>query len=175
MRGSSPGYGILKAGLKHPLSKPIHSAPRHFISPSVTNKRFTYPHTRASKSRWQIWLVGAAGAGGFTFSLLGLKLEKDSTSSDNSSKLSSFPDINGSSVPVLGSPAPTLTLEEASAILRKGEGSLTFDTGDGCTGRFDYVRYASNSPVEDDYSFGTASGPGGRAGWRYWGIYDGHA
>lgn len=143
-----------------------------------STRAFTTRHTNAPPSstrsvRWRAARGAAAAtatatAGTALYALLGLKLDTEAKSS------ASFPTIEVEAEPSIRSPAPALSVEEATAKLRAQEGTLTFDAGGGHTGRFDYIRYASNSPVEDDYAFGSAAGPD-RQQWQYWGLFDGHA
>ena len=173
LRAVAPLRVFFRSTHHHPALRFASSSTRHGVP-------------RQSQSRWlAAGLATSAGLGTVAYSLLGLKLDSPSSFKENhgifNDKPSSFPDIESppapASLPKPQSPAPVLSVEEATAKLRQGQGSLSFDAGDGHKGRFDYVRYASNSPVEDDYSFGNAAGAGtdGRPLWRYWGIYDGHA
>ncbi|KAK7535030.1 protein phosphatase 2C [Phyllosticta citribraziliensis] len=79
-----------------------------------------------------------------------------------------------SAPPVFDSPVEALDLPAAENKLKKDQKSLRFEVSPGKNGRFDVVRLASNSPVEDEYAFGTAPGPG-NAPFAFWGVYDGHA
>ena len=161
------------------LLRGTHST-RRFCSANASKSTQQAGQTGKLQSRWLIArnaAVATAGAGTVAYSLLGFKLDSLKPES-HAGKPSSNPTIPTSpSSSFVQSSVPALTVEEASARLRQGEGSLAFDAGDGQKGRFDYCRYACNSPVEDDYSFGSAEGAGtdGRPDWRYWGIYDGHA
>lgn len=70
-----------------------------------------------------------------------------------------------------------LDVESATEILRKEEYSGTFGsaTSEGTQhGTFFKVRHASNSPVEDEYAFGSAPGVDNGL-WEFWGVFDGHA
>ncbi|KAK7526161.1 protein phosphatase 2C [Phyllosticta citriasiana] len=79
-----------------------------------------------------------------------------------------------SAPPVFDSPVEALDLPAAENKLKKDQKSFRFEVSSGKNGRFDVVRLASNSPVEDEYAFGTAPGPGQRP-VHFWGVYDGHA
>ncbi|KAK8189855.1 phosphatase 2C-like domain-containing protein [Phyllosticta capitalensis] len=79
-----------------------------------------------------------------------------------------------SAPPVFDSPVEALDLPAADKKLKRQEQSYSFEVSQGQNGRFDVVRLASNSPVEDEYAFGTAPGPGNTP-WAFWGVYDGHA
>lgn len=162
------------------LLQRAHSTRRSFGANASTS-RSTQQASQAGKlqSKWynaRNAAVATAGAGTVAYSLLGFKLDSLKPES-HAGKPSSYPTIPTPPPSSVQSSIPPLTVEEATARLRQGEGSLPFDAGDGKKGRFDYCRYACNSPVEDDYSFGSAegAGTGGRPDWRYWGIYDGHA
>jgi hypothetical protein len=68
-----------------------------------------------------------------------------------------------------------LSLPEANAKLRKEEGvAISKGSNDGRTIQTSYVRVASLSPVEDDFSYGSIDVGQGKQ-WQYWGVYDGHS
>ena len=74
----------------------------------------------------------------------------------------------------LESPSKVITMEKANAKLRKQMYSFNFESQDGNRGRIDIARVPSNEPVEDDWSVGVTTGPGGKQ-LAMAGVYDGHA
>ena len=78
------------------------------------------------------------------------------------------------SSPATQEPQP-LDLRAATAKLQEVESILPATrVGDKETPEHHIVRFASNSPIEDDYVSTTAPGPGGKK-WHFWGVFDGHA
>src|SRR6266700_1080474 len=78
------------------------------------------------------------------------------------------------SSPATQEPQP-LDLKAATAKLQEVESILpAARVGDKETPEHHIVRFASNSPSEDDYVSTAAPGPGGKK-WYFWGVFDGHA
>ncbi|EKG12497.1 Protein phosphatase 2C manganese/magnesium aspartate binding site [Macrophomina phaseolina MS6] len=80
----------------------------------------------------------------------------------------------GHSPPSVTSPVKALDVAAATELLRREQKTKVFDLGNGQRGRCDTIRFASNNPVEDEYSVGSAPGPGGNP-WTFFAVFDGHA
>lgn len=72
---------------------------------------------------------------------------------------------------------PVLDLEAASRVLTASQKSHEFSPKDGNgVSRLDTLRFASNSPVEDQLAHESVDvGFGEDKKWDFWGVYDGHA
>ena len=105
-------------------------------------------------------LAGAAGTGSLV-SLLGVQLKDDSKNKPKS------PFTRSS-----GPPVQVHDVKSATELLKQHSGRQYFASGKGRKGSFDYIRFASNSPIEDEMDAETGQE---NAPWLCWGVYDGHA